>query len=210
MISNNEINDLAVKFIELKKKSLTKEPSLVKEFNNFQNHCMKVMAPLVLMKARKYKKFSNYNDLVQDGFEALLLAFETYNINKGDFSYWASQYIKTRIYRSANAHSTIRFPIKKAKQVQPYKTSTIPVLIDNSANQCVKIQKIEDEILINKILDELPDLQKQVISMYYDFSGNKNGSISHICDELGLSRTVCLKIIEEAQVVLKEKYLKLI
>jgi RNA polymerase sigma factor (sigma-70 family) len=204
------MNDLAVKFVELKKKSLTKDVGAIKEFKKFQNHCMKAMAPLVLAKARKYKKFSNYNDLVQDGFEALLLAFDTYNINKGDFSYWASQYIKTRIYRSANAHSTIKFPIKKAKEVQPYKTTGFPVLIDTSANQSIKIERLEDELLINKLINELPDLQKQVISMYFDFSGNKNGSISHICESLDLSRTMCLKILEEAQAVLKEKYLKLI
>jgi DNA-directed RNA polymerase specialized sigma subunit len=69
---------------------------------------------------------------------------------------------------------------------------------------------MEEEYLLSVAMEKLPDLHKQILSMYYDIAGNKTGSISHICKELSLSRAVCIKTLEEAQVALKSEFLKLI
>ena len=200
-----EINKIARKFLELKDKAITTgSKKAIKEYKNYQNFCANKLSPLVNNKTNKYKKFSNYPDLQQDGFEALMLAFETYNPDKGDFVWWASKYINTRVCRSANAHSTIRFPLKKAKDLQPYKTNTMPVLVDSKKDPFENIDDAQQKSVIKDVISELPEKQKQIILSHYEFKEG-NASISNISKELKISRPACVKLLEEAERSLKNR-----
>lgn len=201
-----EINNIARKFLELKNKAAECERAK-REYKKYQNYCFNKFNFLVNNKTYRYKKFSNYNDLKQDGFEALMLAFKTYDPDKGDFIGWASRYINTKVCRAANAHSTIKYPIKKAKNLKPYKTTEMPVLID-SKNPLTSVENFEDKKFIREAIEQLPERQKQVILSYYDFedkSESKNVSITKVSKNLKMSRPVCVKLLAQAEVSLKEK-----
>lgn len=204
MPTSEEINEVAKKFLNLKKKANSGKPEDVKAYKSYQNFCAKKLAPLVNFKTNRYKKFSNYPDLQQDGFEALMLAFETYDPKKGDFVWWASRYINTRVSRAANAHSTIRFPLKKAKDLQPYKVGTMPVLIDSSSNPLEAVEQGQEVSVVQKAISELPEQQRRIILMHHEFSG-KSCSISKISQELKISRPTCQKLLNEAQESLKSR-----
>jgi len=200
-----EINEIAREFISLKKKA---EPGTKAEhqFKAYQNYCASKLAPLVYCKTSKYRKFSNYPDLQQDGFEALMLAFETFDPDKGDFTWWASKYINTRVSRAANAHSTIRFPLKKAKELQPYKTSTMPILVDPKNSPLEDVEQAQQSGVVQKAIAKLPKKQKQVIMLHYDLVvGKKSNSISKISQELKISRPTCVKLLEDAEKSLRNK-----
>ena len=140
-LTTQEIDTLAENYIcfrDVAKKY--QSPPIIAAFKNYEEHCVKKLGRLVDQKVRKYKKFSNYIDLRQDGLEALLLAFNTFDPKKGSFAWWADKYISTRIYRAANAHSTIRYPIEKAKKFMPYKTNCIPVIVDSTQNPAEKVE----------------------------------------------------------------------
>jgi len=202
-----EINKLAREFLRLKK-LVAKNPDnikFVKKYKRFQNHCTYKLAHLVNIKVSKYRKFTNYCDLKQDGFEALLLAFETFKPNKGDFTWWANKYISTRVSRAANAHSTIRFPLKKAKEMQPYKVGTMPILVDQNENPCQHVEAAQKFSFIMEAINELPNTQKQIILMHHEFDGGKNRSVSKISKCLKISRNSCMQLLEEAECSLKDK-----
>ena len=221
IMTNEEINETAKRFKDLKEKmerikKLTEKADKIKklkeraneikelkekikEFKDYQNYCAEKFSGMVLSRASKYRKFSNYSDLVQDGFEALMMALETYNPKKGNFSWWADKYIKTRLSRSANAHSTIKIPLKKAKDMQPYKTNSIPLLIDNSNNPLNDVERTEEHEAIWQALDELSETQKQAILMRHEFNGKKDASVSKISETLNISRLACTKLLSEAE-----------
>lgn len=200
-----EINKIARNLLEIKDKAITTgSKKAIKEYKEYQNYCIDKLSPLVKNKTNKYRKFSNYPDLQQDGFEALMLAFETYNPEKGDFVWWASKYINTRVCRAANAHSTIRFPLKKAKQLQPFKINTIPVLIESKNGPLENVEEAQCSQVIQDAIAELPDDQKQIILLYYEFK-DSNTSISKISKELKISRPACVKLLDKAENSLKDK-----
>jgi len=202
-----EINKIANEFLRLKK-LVAKYPNDIKKlkkYRRFQDYCMRKMAYLVNVRVGKYKQFSNYNDLKQDGFEALLMAFETYDTKKGNFCWWADRYINTRIYRSANAHSTIRFPLRRAKETPPHKTNSMPILVDQEKNPSQQVEESQNLDFIMDIINELPEAQKQVILMRHEFDGGKNCSVTKMSSCLKISRNTCKQLLEEAEQFLKDK-----
>jgi RNA polymerase sigma factor (sigma-70 family) len=162
------------------------------------------MEHLIDFRVNKYKKFSNYNDLKQDGFEALMLAFKTYDPKKGDFTWWANKYISTRVSRSANTHSTIRYPLKKTKTMQPYKVSKLPQMVSDE-NPLQQVENSFELELVMRAINSLPELQRQVIVMHHEFDGGKNSSLAKIAKALCISRGVCLDLLTQAQNKIKEQ-----
>ena len=202
-LTEDEINALADKYKELKGKVDLSEEDKVK-FKEYQNYCIAKLQFLVDRKAYKYKRFPNYLDLRQDGLEAMLSAFKTYNSKKGNFSYWAGQYIKTKISRCANAHSTIKFPIKKAAELKPYKVSSIPIIIDGSPDGFDSFHTSENKEIVLKAIDGLPKTHKNIVLKMYGFVGKKPSSMVSIMDEMSLSRPQFLKILNEAKEKIKK------
>ena len=203
-LSQEEIDKMTREYLALKEQS-EKDPSLEAQFKQFQNYCVDKLKYLVQIRAAKYKKFSNYPDLAQDGFEALILAFNTFDPDKGCFTWWADKYISTRISRAANAHSTIRFPIKKAKELRPYKTSTIPVMIDWEADPFASAQQKEDKERIREALKKLPEQHRIVLNKTYGFNGERPRPVKEVIAELDISRPQYTKILREAKEHVKQQ-----
>lgn len=193
-------NTIASKFIELKQKALSGDAKDKLIFKKYQNYCMKSMAPLVNNRVAKYKPFPNYQDLQQDGFEALLMALQTYNPDKGNFGCWASFYIKTKVSRSANAHSTIRVPLKKARDTfnKPFKVNYIPDVMDSNQGPYQLLESIEDYDILKEALEDLPEIQKTIIDTYYGLSG-KEDTLNNIAKSLNVSILTCARLLEKAK-----------
>jgi len=203
-LTQQEIDDLANEYIKLKNKAeKSKNFKTQNEFINYQNYCMKKLEPLITMRTNKYRKYSNYPDLNQDGFEALIQALKTFDASKGNFVGWAHQYISTRISRAANAHSTIRYPLKKAKLLQPYKISNMPIIVDlRDPQQNIEISEKRKKVI--EAIDNLPEIHKKAIMMKHEFTRSEsNSSISKISEQLKISRPACMKILDEAESILR-------
>lgn len=181
----------------------------IAEFKAYQNYFVSKFAYMVKIKSAKYRKFSNYPDLEQDGFEALISSFKSFNPEKGCFSWWAKNYIKTKISRAANAHSTIRFPIKKAKELKPYKTNTIPIIIDEGAGPCQSAEDGERSANIKSAINELSDPHKNVVNMTYGFNGVRERAVRVVMDDLGLTRPQYTKLLREATEQIRQQLVTL-
>lgn len=204
-LSQIEIDEIATTFIKLRDKAEKSKSKNVKaKYKKYQEYCIEKLKFLVLHKVVRYKKFSNYIDLEQDGFEALILSLKTYNPAKGAFSWWADKYISTRISRAANAHSTIRFPLKKAKEVRPFKMSIIPTIIDGSASAVDALENYEITQSIVNAIKQLTAQQQKVINIAFGFNGIKPRSIGAATKELSISKPQFLKLLEEAKLKLKD------
>jgi RNA polymerase sigma factor (sigma-70 family) len=168
-IDIKEIDSVAKKYLELKNaaKNGTRKEQI--EYRRFQTYCVNKMMPIILNKTSKYMKFSNYADLKQDGCEALIMAFENYNPNFGSFFWWADFYVKTKVYRAANKHSTISVPLRKAGKNPPIRFS-IPNTYDpdnyigmmNSLNDtnCTSFSNLDLVSELNRAMDSISDRKK--------------------------------------------------
>jgi len=209
------ISELLNNMVILRRKCLkSKSDNLKKELDIIQSECVKELEYLVEARTRRYKGFANYEDLRQDGRIALYRALQTYKPEKGDFFWWSNKYIKTKISREANRHSTIKIPLKHAKQVQPYKVSQLPIIIDAGPSALEHIAKDEAVTLIRSAVEKLPEDQRKVITLHYELSGGSDNrrdlySIGKICDRLNISRMSCVKLLTEAKKTLKRELIDL-
>ena len=206
MLTEIEAQDLMIKLIELRQEAKSStDPKLVKELKKHETLCIEKFKYLVTMKTGRYKAFGNYEDLNQEGFYALMKAMDNYSPKKGSFFWWAHKYIDTRISRSANLHTTIRYPLKVAKETAPHKESVMPLLIET--RHCPD-QELEDQQLFETIengLATLSDEQRNVVSLVFGFDDDKPMSINKFCKQLNISRANCNKLIGSALSQLKER-----
>jgi RNA polymerase sigma factor (sigma-70 family) len=205
MLTEQEANDLMNKWIDLKARLKdSQDPTLVKEFEKHDRVCMEKFRYLVTMKTGRYKAFSNYEDLNQEGHEALIKAMKTFKPNKGSFFAWAHNYIGTRISRSANLHTTIRFPLKVAKANTPHKESVMPLLIEERHCPDKELEESQVTAAVHNALAVLSSEQKEIINLAFGFDGDKPMSINKICKKLSVSRLSCIKTINSALSTMKE------
>jgi len=205
MLTEQEAQDLMIKLIDLRGKIVSSEESKIKK--DLQRHeqiCIEKFKYLVTMKTGRYKAFSNYEDLNQEGFEALIKAMNNYNPKKGSFFWWAHKYIDTRISRSANLHTTIRYPLKVAKANTPHKEAVMPVMIEERYCPDKELEESQTNYAIQGALAALTTEQKEVINLAYGFDGDKPMSINKICKKLNISRLSCIKMINSANSTMKE------
>lgn len=202
------IEDLLTRLVNLRRKcAKSRSVKAHRELEAITQKAAKELDYLVEARTRKYRRFSNYDDLCQDGRLALYLALQSYEPEKGDFYWWANQYIKTKVSREANRHSTIKIPLKHTKHVTPYKVSQLPVIVDNDPDALENIQKEEADSRIRTAVSKLPDDQRKVIELHYEMTGNKreSHSIGKICDKLNITRLNCTKLLNEARNTLKQE-----
>jgi RNA polymerase sigma factor (sigma-70 family) len=201
--NQDEAEEYAKKLIELRNGSC-KELKLKQEYLAYQLVCISKFKYIVDAHVAKYKKFSNFEDLKQEAYEALVMAIKTYDSNKGSFSWWAGKYIKTKVYRSANAHSTIRFPLKQAKEIKPHKITNMPILADMKISATDGIEVLQTSESIHKAINQLPNKHQMIVNMLFGFNGIEQQSINNITKKLAISRPQFLKTFEEAKILIKE------
>lgn len=206
MLTEPEAQSLMIKFISMREEvKNSDDPVLFKEFRKHEQTCIEKFKYLVTMKTGRYKAFGNYDDLNQEGFEALTKAMVNYNPAKGSFFWWAHKYIDTRISRSANLHTTIRFPLKVAKENAPHKESILPILIEERHCPDKELESSQTTFFIEEAMNTLTEEQKTIINLAYGFDGDKPLSINKICKKLNISRSSCIKSINASLSALKDR-----
>jgi len=208
-LTKEEIDEIATKYIELRKKAESGSRSDILRFEAYKNICAQRLKSLIVHHTRKYRRFANHIDLEQDGFEALINALSTFDPTKGSFAWWANRYIKTRVQRKANAHSTIKFPIKKARDVKPYKISTMPTRVDPGPTPLEETERLENAKNIGQAMEALTFEQRLVVSMKYGFNGMRERPVGKILEELSISRQQYSKLLSEAENQIKKHLLRI-
>jgi RNA polymerase sigma factor (sigma-70 family) len=205
MLTEQDAQDLMVKLIDLREQVKKSEDVKLKfALRKHEAECIEKFKYLVTMKTGRYKIFNNYEDLNQEGFEALIKAMTNYNPKKGSFFWWAHKYIDTRISRSANLHTTIRYPLKVAKEATPHKEAIMPTLIEERYCPDKELESAENYKSMQIAFDKLSDTQRNIINMAFGFDSDKPMSINKICKKLNISRLNCIKTINGALSNMKE------
>jgi RNA polymerase sigma factor (sigma-70 family) len=201
MISEEEAKDLVLKLKELKN---NKDKNNERQLQIYENLCVNKFKYLITMKLGKYKNFNNYEDLCQEGYEALLKGINTYNPDRGNIFWWLHKYIDTRISRSANLHTAIRYPLKVAKEQTPHKEYVMPNLIEENNCPHKLFESNQHRKIIEDSLPLLSDKQQKIVSLAFGIDGDKPYSTNKIAKKIKLSRSAVLRELQLALNILKE------
>ena len=205
MLTEQEAQDLMAKLVDLKSRVQDlDDPKIRQELNRHEKKCISQFKYLITMKTGRYKSFHNYEDLNQEGLEALVKAMKTYNPKQGSFFAWAHNYIGTRISRSANLHTTIRYPLKVAKAIPPHKESILPIMIEERYCPDKEMESMQLSRSMNLAFECLTDKQKEITNLAYGLDSDRPMSINKICKQLNISRLNCIKLIDTAILSMKE------
>lgn len=205
MLNIDEAQQLMETFIELRTKA--EESGSEKDKALFIQHekiCIEQFGYIVKMKTGRYKAFANYEDLNQEGFEALIKGMKNYNPKKGNAFWWFHRYVDTRISRSANLHTTIRYPLKVAKNTTPHKETIMPTLIEEIHCPDKEVEQYQTTQAVYGAISVLNPDQKEIINLAFGFDGDKPISINKICKKLGISRLNCIKTINSSLSIMRE------
>ena len=209
MITEQEANVLMTKLIELRNNfnSISKDDTDYKakkaELARHEQTCVEKMKYVVSMITARYKAFANYDDLNQDGLEALTKAMKNYNPAKGSVFWWVHKYVDTKIARSANLHTTIRYPLKVAREMTPHKEGKMPNQIETLR---VPDQEYAQSELLNSIemsMMKLSETQRKIVGSYFGITSTKNESLTKISKKVGMSRAAVSQELEKALELLK-------
>ena len=191
------------KLITLRNKVNNGEQNYYEEYKKHETLCIKQFSYVVEMHANKYKAFFNYEDLLQEGFEAMLKAMKTYDPEKGSVFWWLNQYIKTRIQRSANTHTAIRYPLTYAREHQPRKEN-MPLIIDNHYTADVVIETFEVSEALKNATEQLDAFHKEIVDLFFGLESGKPGSIKKICRNMKITKEQCVEALGDALNSLKD------
>jgi len=206
MLTEKEANNLINELIHLRNEvKQTNDKNIIKKYKKHHSLCVEKFKYLITMRTGRYKNFPNYEDLNQEGYEALIKAMENYDPSKGSFFWWGHKYIETRIARSANLHTTIRFPLKFAKENTPHKESILPTIIENRFCPDKNLEQAQVQKAIQEAMKFLSADQKTILNYAFGIDGDKPMSINKICKKLNLSRSHCVKAIDTAMSIIKQK-----
>lgn len=202
MISEEEAQKILLELKILKDKShISLEDK--KRYNQHLQLCFSNFDYLIKSKTNKYKKFSNHEDLMQEGYIALINAIDTYNSSKGSFFWWAHKYLDTKISRNANQHSDIKYPLKITKKIKPRKEYNFPVIVDNNSPDVIS-SKNESNYKLYNGLEKLSKNQRNIICMLYGFD-NEKMSLEKISNTLDININECKREIKRAFVFLRRE-----
>ena len=220
-MSLKEANQLIKKYVRLRDKlKISSTTKLVADFKRQEKLCIEKFQYLIFTKTNKYKIYPNYEDLVQEGHVALLSALKNYTFDKKckidanmlRFFWLVHKYVDTRISRCANLHTTIRFPLKYANKITPHRESIIPTLHGESIlpifgeridDQYDILERGETLKSIRHNFSNLSTNQKKVVQMLFGMNGEKQYSISKVCQKLNISRPTCVKILDQVLNILR-------
>jgi RNA polymerase sigma factor (sigma-70 family) len=197
MLNDQEAETLMAEFIALRNEKNTSSEAMTK-FRRHETKCINSFAYIIHMHANRYKNFSNHDDLVQEGYEALMKAMANYKPGTSSFFYWSHRYIGTRISRQANLHTTIRFPLKIAKEQIPKREFELPLLIEETFCPDKQAENLQIVAEIKRVINTLRGRKRKIIDLYFGFTGDKPASINKICETLDLSRIKCTEILQSA------------
>jgi RNA polymerase sigma factor (sigma-70 family) len=204
MLTEIEAQSLMIELISLRNQldkisHKSEKATIEKSFKRQEDKCVRAFSYLVSMHTNRYRQFANHDDLVQEGFVALLKAMNNYDVKKGSWFWWAHKYIGTRVSRQANLHTTIRFPLKIAKEQVPKREFEMPILIEETFCPDDQTEAAELTALIYGVVKKLRGKKKKIIDLYYGFNKDKQTySITKICELLKMSRPKCLGVMKDA------------
>ncbi len=204
---NKQVYELLSKLVALRAKAEKSRGAnkikARKEYETHFNFLIKKFSYIPEIHTRRYMKFPNYPDLLQEGLLGLVMALDKFDMSRSNnFFRIANWYVKTRVKRSANKFDIISVPMAIGKEAAMCRVD-IPAMADDNPTQSDQIESIQQSEIMRSAISFLPSEHKKVFCYYYgiDIIGGEmlvsdKKTIADISKELNISRPKIKKIID--------------
>ena len=170
-ISNTEVLE-RFKEIEILKETLGYSAN--DRIKQIQNQIVQEVSFLVYSLTNKYKRFSNYEDLVQEGFIGLIKAARTFDYTLyPNFFVFAHQRIINGIRRSAKKYDVVYNP-GKVKTVYCDSESMYQEVTDEDLNLDEVLIRKESTERVNKVVNTLPTRERKIMQSLFGINTNSH------------------------------------
>jgi len=113
-ISNDQVIEMFKSAESIKNDKNLSPEQIEQQVKVIHNEIIKELSFLVYNNSRPYRRFSNYEDLVQEGFIGLLKAVRRFDYNRfPNFFIYAEQWIRNGVKRSASRFDVVYNPERK-------------------------------------------------------------------------------------------------
>ena len=197
-LSNEEVMEI---FRDIEKIKNEQSECCIKKIEKLQNNIIGELSFLVFYQAKPYRRFPNYEDIVQEGYIGLIKAVRRFDYTRfPNFFVFADQWIWNNIKKAASKFDVVYDPTKKrviySEQARfEEEDFTTP---ENSFIADENVQKI------NKALSQLSDRERTIIEKTYGIKDGKECSLREIGPQLNLTHERIRQIKNEVLNKLKD------
>lgn len=178
-MTNTETIELFKKAEELKESNSLPQEILAKEINAIHNKIIEGLSFLVYSNAKMYRKFSNYEDLVQEGFIGLLRSVRKFNYKLfPNFFVFSEIRIRNRIKRAASRFDIVYNPNRsRVVYAEPTEIGR-EERVENTPEETFFLK--ENGKQIEKALEDFPDRDREIVKMIFGLGRYKPQTLRKI------------------------------
>jgi len=178
IISNADIMDMFKEIDEFKSNSYMAEDELNSIIEKKQNKIVNKLSFLVYRQTKQYRNFSNYKDLVQEGFVGLTRAVRKFEWERfPNFFVYSDWWVRHYVKYAASKFDIVYNP-NKNRVVYAEPDESEPDESDGPFEMLFDSEKQES---INEILREFPERDREIVKMIFGLGGQ----LPHTLREIG-------------------------
>jgi len=185
-MTNKDVIDLFVKADELKINKNLSQEQIDKKVSSIHNEIIEGLSFLVYSNAKFYRKFPNYEDLVQEGFIGLIRAVKKFNYNLfPNFFVYSERWIRHCVKRSASRFDIVYNP-NKSRVVYAEPAEIGAEKEDDSTPEDIFFAK-ETGDKIEEVLNDFPDRDHEIIKRIFGLGEFSPQTLREIGPDYGLT-----------------------
>lgn len=185
VITSNVV-ECFVEIEKIKNLPITKKDKQIK-ISHLYNNIIRRSSFLVYNNTKRYRRYNNYTDLVQEGFEGLYVATKKFDYRRfPNFFVYAERWVKNRIIRSAKKFDVVYNPNK-------HRTIYLGEVLCKESCDNSDIDDMEEEFFkrervkkLLEILEKIPNKNRTIIKQLYGINCQKK-SLRQIGKKFGLT-----------------------
>ena len=183
LVSNSEIMKL-FKDVEEIKKSEADSSSVNKQIKQIHDQIIDKLSFLVYYNAKQYKKFPNYEDLVQEGFVGLIRAVKKFEHWRfPNFFVFADQWIRHSIKRSASRFDVVYNPNRSRVIYSEFKDSEVQT--DTGLEDDISKKDIMENV--ERILGNYSSREREIVQKVFGLNDCKDQTLREIGPQFNLT-----------------------
>lgn len=165
-MTNTETMKLFEEIDEMKEANTLTQEVLAKEINAIHSKIVEKLAFLVYSNTRMYRKFPNYEDLVQEGFIGLLRAVRKFNHKLfPNFFVYSERWIRHSVKRAASRFDIVYNPNKsRVVYAEPSDLGLEEEINDTPENVFFNNERSDR---IEKVLCDFPDRDREIVKRIF-------------------------------------------
>lgn len=182
--SNSEIMDMFKKIDSINLNKDLSEKEIAKQVKACKETIVKKLSFLVYSHTRYYKRFPNYEDLVQEGFVGLITAINKFKWEMfPNFFAYSDQWIRHKVKKGASRFDVVYNPDKsRVIYAEPDESE-----IDSSGSPEEMLFNKERSDCIKEVLCDFSERERQIVQKIFGLEGKLPETLREIGPQFNLT-----------------------